>query len=174
MGQKKRGEKIMNLYELTDTYNKAMDDLLSIEGLDDQAFADTMEGLELQLEDKLFNTAAYMQNIEAEAKALKEAEDRIKSRRLVMENKISRLKEYVRFNLAESGIPKIERPEFSLSLRKGRQSVDVRDEALVPDSYKVKKIVESVDKIAAAKALKAGKDISGLALKTGKSSLVIK
>jgi len=152
----------MNLYELTDGYNKAMQDLLDIEGLDDQTFADTMEGLELELEDKLFNTAAYMQNIEAESKALKDAELRIKSRRITMENKTARLKEYVRFNLEQSGIPKIERPEFKISLRKGVESVSVKEESLVPDEFIATKTIKSVDKKLAAKALKAGESIAGL------------
>ena len=163
-----------NLYELTDNYNKAMSDLLDIEGLDDQVFADTMEGLELELEYKLFNTAAYMQNIEADAKALKEAEDRIKSRRIIIENKVKRLNEYVRFNLDQSGIPKIERPEFRLSLRKGVEVVEIKDESIVPKDFINTKIIKSVDKKSAAKALKDGQQIPGLSLKRNKPNLVIK
>jgi hypothetical protein len=162
------------LYELTDQYNKALTELLDIEGLDSESFSDTMEGLELELKDKLFNTAAYMQNIEADAKALKEAEDRIKARRIIIENKAKLLKEYVRFNLELSGIPKIERPEFKLSLRKGVESVNVKEESLVPQKYIVTKTIKSVDKKLAAKALKSGEIINGLELKRGKSSLVIK
>lgn len=162
------------LYELTDQYNKALNELLDIENLDDETFNDTMEGLESELEDKLFNTAAYMQNIEADSKALKDAEARIKSRRVVLDNKVARLKEYVRFNLEQSGIPKIERPEFKLSLRKGVESVDIKDESLVPDEYTTVKTVKSVNKKLAAKALKNGKLISGLGLNRGKSSLSIK
>jgi hypothetical protein len=162
------------LYELTDQYNKALTELLDIEGLDDESFNDTMEALELELEDKLFNTAAYMQNIEADAKALKEAEDRIKARRIIIENKAKRLKEYVRFNLEHSGIPKIDRPEFKLSLRKGVESVNVKEESLVPEKYIVTKTIKSVDKKLASKALKSGEIINGLELKRGKSSLLIK
>jgi DNA repair ATPase RecN len=170
-----KNEKIMTaLYELTDQYNKALTELLDIEGLDDESFNDTMEALELELEDKLFNTAAYMQNIEADAKALKEAEDRIKARRIIIENKAKRLKEYVRFNLELSGIPKIERAEFKLSLRKGVKSVNVKEESLVPEKYIVTKTIKSVDKKLAAKALRSGEVIKGLELKRGKSSLSIK
>jgi len=163
-----------NLYELTDGYTKALSELLEIDGLDDQTFADTMEGLELELEDKLFSTAAYMQNLSADIQPLRDAEDRIKARRITLQNKIDRLKEYVRFNLEQSGIPKIERPEFKMSLRKGVESAFIKDEDSIPENYINMKTLESIDKKKLTKDLKEGVEISGAELKRGKSSLMIK
>lgn len=163
-----------NLYELTDYYNKALTELLEIDGLDNDVFADTMSSIEGELLDKGKNVAAYFQNLDADIDAMKAAESRIKARRVIIESKSARLKEYLRFNMEQAGITKIECSEFSVSLRKGVDSVEVMDESLIPTQFINEKITRTPDKNSIKAAIKKGEEVEGARLVKGKSSLIIK
>jgi len=141
--------------------------------LGDNVFLDTMEGLEGELVDKCINVAAYFQNLEADAKAMKEAEARIKSRRVSMENKANRLRQYLKDNLERSGILKIECPEFSVTIRKPSDIVDIFHEDLVPMEFVQVTTLSKIDKNALKKALKEG-TVAGAKLVKGKSSLLVR
>ena len=163
-----------NLYELTDKYNEALTNLLDIEDLDSQTFADTMEMFEDELVEKGKNVAAYFQNLEVDVDALKSAEARIKSRRLALENKISRLKEYLRLNMEDSGITKIECPEFSVTLKKASDVTEVFDQDKVPKKYIKVKTTYTPDKVAIKKAINNGEEVPGAKISKGKRALLIK
>jgi len=162
----------MKLYELTEEYQIAISELSEIEGLSDQAIADTLEGLEGELIDKAKNVAAYVQNLESNARELKEAENRIKVRRVRAEKESANLKDYLRFNMEKSGITKIECPEFKVTLGKPSKIVEVSDD--LDSRYVVSKTTTSPDKKAIAADLKDGIDIKGAKLVDGKSRLTIK
>jgi len=163
-----------NLYELTDKYNEALSNLLDIEDLDNQTFADTMEMFEDELVEKGKNVAAYFQNLEVDVDALKGAEARIKSRRLALENKVNRLKEYLRLNMEESGITKIECPEFSVTLKKALDVAEVFDQDKVPEKYIKAKTTYTPDKVAIKKAINNGEEVPGAKISKGKRALLIK
>lgn len=163
-----------NLYELTDQYNKALTELLDIEDLDNDTFADTMESLEGELVEKGKNVAAYFQNLDADSNALKDAEARIKARRIVIENKVNRLKEYLRFNMEQSGITKIECPEFSVTLRKASEVTEVYDQNQLPKEFIKTRLTETADKTAIKKAIKNGEEVPGAKISKGKTILLIK
>ena len=162
----------MKLYELTEEYQIAISELSEIEGLSDQAITDTLEGLEGELIDKAKNVAAYVQNLESNARELKEAENRIKVRRVRAEKESASLKDYLRFNMEKSGITKIECPEFKVTLGKPSKIVEVSDD--LDSRYVVSKTTTSPDKKAIAADLKDGIDIKGAKLVDGKSRLTIK
>jgi Gp157 protein len=63
----------LRLYEIAETYLRALDDLADIEDLPEQAITDTLEGLQGEFEVKAINVAGYIRNIEAEASAVEQA-----------------------------------------------------------------------------------------------------
>ena len=87
------------LYEVSDTYLKALSDLVEQEDLDDDIVADTLESIEGEFTEKGLSVAAYIFDINAKATALKDAEARIKKRRLAQENKAARLEQYLKDNM---------------------------------------------------------------------------
>jgi hypothetical protein len=68
----------------------------------------------------------------------------------------------------------LECPQFTASLRKGVESVDITDQSKLPDDYVTIEVVEKPDKAAIKRDLKAGKEISGACLKRGETTIVIK
>ena len=160
----------MRLYELTQQFKE----IERMEDLDDQTMLDTLESIEGDFLAKGQNVAAYFQNLDADANALKEAESRISARRKAIENKSNSLKEYLLRNMQALGITKIECPEFSITLRKPSEIIEVYDESAVPDVYKVSEITTTTSKTLIKRQLKNGVEVPGARISTGKQSLIIK
>ncbi len=124
----------MTLYNISADYLEALDHLTDPEAdIPMEAVADTLEGFELELSEKATNVAAFARNLEATAKAIKEAEQAMARRRRALENRAKWIKDYLKNNMEATGITKIESPWFVLSIRKNPPAVDVTDEAALPD-----------------------------------------
>ena len=163
----------MNLYQMTGNYQQALAGLED-SGIDEQTIADTLEGLEGEILDKSKNVAAYFLNLDSDIEQLKEAEAKIKARRITKEKHVKRLKDYLLDNMITNEISKIECPEFKITIRKAVASVEVIDQDLISPEFIKTKTTESVDKMALKKALKAGDNIKGARLSYGNPSLSIK
>ena len=152
----------MTLYDLTNDYMELLE-LAEDPDIDEQAFLDTLEGIEGALEDKADNYAKCMRMLEADAKGIKAEEDRLSARRKTIENNIKRMTQSLQAMMELTGKTKFKTQLFSFGIRKNPPSVvidavNVRD---FPDEY----IIESapiLDKKALKDALKAGEDLSGL------------
>ena len=90
--------------------------------------------------------AAYIKNLEAEAKAIKDEELKLYGRRKAKENHASRLKDYLAEAMAVSGHSKLETPRVKLMTRIS-QAVNVTDLAKLPDIYHRVKITDEADKV---------------------------
>jgi hypothetical protein len=91
-----------------------------------------------------------------------------------LSNSQSWLKEYLKHNMIDTGISKIDCPLFKITLRKTTKIVEVDDETELDAKYKV--IVPesySVDKRLLLADLKIG-DVTGARLVDGKQGLLIK
>jgi hypothetical protein len=129
----------MKLYEISAEYIQALDALADA---DEQTRADTLEGLGIadSFKDKAINIAGYFQSIDYDVASMKDAENRIATRRKAMENHSQSLKDYLLSNMQRTGITRIECPGFSVSLAKCPASVEITDESLLPDNFfRVKK-----------------------------------
>ena len=150
------------IYELTSDYLNLLE-LAEDPDIDEQAFLDTLEGIEGALEDKADNSAKCMRMLEADAKGIKAEEERLAKRRKTIEGNVSRMKSALQYAMEATGKTKFKTQLFSFGIRKNPPSVvidavNVRD---FPDEY----IIESepiLDKKALKDALKAGEDLSGL------------
>ena len=77
------------LYQIVDEYRDALNTLADMD-LDEQTLADTLEGLQGEVTVKGQNVAAFILNMEAEAAAVKEVEQRLAKKRRAMENRSKR------------------------------------------------------------------------------------
>ena len=117
----------MKLYELSKDYENLM---LAIENGDvpEEAIADTLESIELMLDDKADNIACWIKQLTAEAEAIKAEEDKLKARRTAKLNRAERLTEYLAECLTNAGRTKIETARNVIAFRKTPGKVVIDDE----------------------------------------------
>ena len=79
---------MVKLYELTDDFKQVQQ--MIEEG--HEGLEDTLESIELAIEDKLENIARLIKNIEGDIAAFKAEEKRLAERRRTLENEVKNLK----------------------------------------------------------------------------------
>ena len=150
------------IYELTSDYLNLLE-LAEDPDIDEQAFMDTLEGIDGALEDKADGYAKVIRNLEADAAACDAESKRLRNKKQTIENNIKRMKSALQFAMQMTGKTKFKTALFTFGIRKNPASVvidaaNVRD---FPEQY----IIESepiLDKWALKDALKAGEDMTGL------------
>ena len=158
----------ITLYELTTEYRQALDTLSDPDcNIPPEVIADTLEGLQGNLEDKAVNVAKSVRNLEATAQAIKDAEQRMAARRKVIEERLASMKDYLKTNMESCGITKIESPWFVLSIAKNPVAVDVFDETALPAEFKEEVVTVRVDKTAIKQAIESGAEVPGAILTRG-------
>jgi len=126
----------LSLYEINDRYKTVLNDLESMEDLDRQVIDDTLEPYMDDLEAKCLNVAAYIKNLEAEEKAIKDAEKSLMMRR----NRIAARKDALKAYLAEHLPHRLSDAQTVISPRKGSERVVITNLDLLPeDFFKVEK-----------------------------------
>lgn len=162
------------LYQIADEYLQAVVHLESLD-IDDQTFADTLEGLSGDLENKTRAVAMYRQNLLAAADAIKQAEIKMAERRKALENKAERISQYILSNMLRTGISKIDSPYFAISIRNNPESVVVDAEMLIPLEYFAYPEIPAptIDKRKIKEAIANGITVAGVHLER-KQSLQIK
>lgn len=143
----------MNLYQI----NQEIMDCIDMETGE---ILDTakLDGLQLELEDKLEGIGCWIKNLEAEAAAYKAEKDAFAARQKTAENKAASLKKYLSDYLR--GCP-FETLRVKISFRKS-ESLEVSESAVVPEEY-LKHTVE-VNKADLKKAVKSGLVLDGVQL----------
>jgi len=86
--------------------------------------------------------------------------------------RVDRIRELMGKILVSADMAKFELPEATLSMRAGKQSVVITDEAALPES--MIKISRSPDKMAIGQCLSAGNDVPGASLSNGSPTLMIR
>ena len=136
-----------------------------------EAWFDTLDGIEQEFEIKAENIAAYIKGLKAEADALKAEETALFRRRKVKENQAERMKAYLLENMKVINRQKIDTPRARLSVRTNPESVQFDDEndfikrcelAGADDFLRYKK--PEIDKAEVKAALKRGDRIEGARL----------
>ncbi len=125
----------MSLFQLSKDYQTLYDqldeiDLESTEGpMLFEAFADTMEGIGLELEEKAEKIACFIKELNYEANSIKSEKQQLDKRQKQKEKKAEQLKRYLMECMERTGKRKIERPLASISIRNGVESVKVENES---------------------------------------------
>ena len=144
------------IYELTSDYLNLLE-LAEDPDIDEQAFMDTLEGIEGALEDKADGYAKVMRMLEADAKGIKAEEDRLSARRKTIENNIKRMKQSLQYAMEATGKTKFKTQLFSFNVQNNPASVvmDEPDVANIPERFLKYKDPE-IDRKAIKDAIKAG------------------
>ena len=159
----------LSLYQITSSFPKLIEEEMSEEDK-----KEVKKELTELLQQKSQNLIGYIRNIELTIEAMKNEEKRISEQRKVLESRLTKFKEYVKECMEQNGFTKIETQLGALSIVKNPISVEIYDEAQIPDEYKTKVIEIKVDKTAIKKALKeTGEIIPGTRIINNKTSLRI-
>ena len=138
---------------------------------DETALWDTLDG-ETDVFDLIRRLARFTLDAEATAAAAKERADNINARRQRYERRAHHARQAMFGMLDALGETKLEDAEFTVSLRVGRPSVIITDEAELPEPFV--KVTRSPDKTAIAAALKAGGAVPGAEMANGMPTLTLK
>ena len=122
-----------SLYEIQGRYLVILS-MLEDSELDPQMLADTMEGIEGELEVKCQNYAMVLKNLEGDVEALDNEIRRLTSRKKTLENNIKRMKEAVRDAMIATGKTKFKTELFSFSVQNNPASVVLDTEAPCQES----------------------------------------
>ena len=163
----------LTLYNIADQYLVDLQKLQEME-IDEQTFADTLEGLSGDLEVKATNVAMFVRNLEASAEAIKDAEKQMAERRKALESKADRIRQYLLDNMTRTGITKIDCPYFVLSVRKNPPAVEVLNQDMIPDEYFdiPEPPAPTLNKNRLKEDLKAGVVVEGAKITAGQSLLI--
>jgi len=170
------------LYEMTAELKELqnlMDSLESADtGGDDDSMAlairDTLEGIAMAFDDKAVAIVKFAQTLEGNTTMIDAEIKRLQERKKRINNRREQLRDYLRLNMEAAGHKKIECPLFTITLAKGRDQVQISDEASLPDEFVSVKTEIKPNKVAIGKALKEGVEVAGAALVKGPTSLRVK
>lgn len=113
-----------SMYELTADWSAVLA-MAQDPDVDPQAIADTLEAIGGEIEDKAEKTAIVMKELEAEAAKLKAEEQRLKDRRVKVENNIKDIKQRLFDAMKTTGKEKFKTELFSFSIAKNGGKIPV-------------------------------------------------
>lgn len=153
----------MKLYEIREQYERAFNELSSIDGLTQEMINDSLVHIAEKFEEKAVNVAAYIKNLEAQAKCMKEYEDNMSLRRKQKEVQAERLREYLRFNMQMRGVNKINSTELDITIKKTLPKLIIEEEKIPKEWYR-EEVVCKLDKEAIRDAIQKGYLLEGAQL----------
>ena len=155
----------MSLYSITEEYLQ----LLNMEeDIDEQAFKDTLESITDELETKADNIAKIIKELEGDVDTLKKEEERLAKKRKSIENKKSKLKDYLEESMILTGKSKLKTKLFGFTIQKNPPSLDIKAEENIPKNYYIEQ-QPKLDKKELLKAIKEGLEVEGVELKQSES-----
>lgn len=149
----------MNLYELS----VAFQEVQNME-LDPEVMKDTLDSIGGTFENKAENMAKLIRNLESDRLAYKEEENRLKTKRQAVENKLEWLKTYLKDCMKLIGKTKFKSGMFNFSIQKNPVSVNITNKKILPEDYLIPQ-PPKVNNTTLKKALKDGIEVPGAELK---------
>lgn len=161
----------MKLFDLAPAYAQAMEivDQMTQDGCTPDEIEEAMKivgQIEADLNTKTLNIASWIRNLDAEAKAIKEAEDAMAKRRKAANAKADRLRSYLLYGLKEAGVSKVQFPHFVVSIKQNPESVKIAEGVKLPEEF-LRYVDPEPNKAAIKEALKAGREVPGCLLERG-------
>ena len=164
----------LTLYNITNKFVELMNKAQEGE-LTEQEYNELGEELAKELQNKSSNIIGYIRNSELLIEAMKAEEKRIADIRKTGEAKLEKFKQYVLENMERLGLSKIQTELGALSVSKNPMSVEIENEAEVPEEFKQEVVTTKIDKTAIKNHFKeTGEIVAGTRIIDDKTSLRIK
>lgn len=159
----------MTLYEITGDYLRLLEMLEDDENIDEQAFKDTLEGIEGEFEIKADGYARVLKELSAEEKKFKAEIERMTAKMNAISNNRARLKQHLYDSMKATGKTKFKTDLFSFGIQKngGITPMEVNEDKvpkaymkMVPDNKKIRETLESGKRLRFACFLERGEHLS--------------
>lgn len=149
----------LRLYDLPDAIRAVEERIIEAEGEITPEIEQELDHLEGEFERKAEHLALLSREARAEAKAVKEEEDRLKARRTAAENRERRLKDYLHSSMRRLGVDRIEGDRAKVRVQDNtRPSITwTGEDDAIPEGFK--RVSVSVDGTATYDQWKAGSDL---------------
>ena len=124
----------MTLYELQEQYQTLLA-LGEDPDTDPEVFADTMEAIEGEIEDKADGYAIVMTELKGKRALLKAEIDRLTARMKACDTSIDRMNENLKNAMISTGKTKFKTDRFSFNIQKNPPKVVIDDPSRIPEAY---------------------------------------
>lgn len=158
---------MVKLYEISERYRN-IQELLDNPELPDEDIRMALDSIGEEFNTKAENVAKVISSMLADAEGIKKEIERLQERKKVVENRVKGLKNYIYEQMQATGKKKIKGTLFTLAIQKNAPSVNVVDENVIPEQYKVPQPYK-LDKKAILADLKQDVKIDGVEIKQGTS-----
>lgn len=155
-------------------YAKFQELIETSDDLTPEMIADTLEGIEGALGDKLDGAFTYVRNLEGLAKTVDEEIKRLTDRKKSFENRSKSIRKYVLSCLLASGQDSLKTTTNTFTARKGVASVVIDNIELLPDELVTTQVLTAPDKKAIKEAIENGVEIAGAHIEIGERSLQVR
>ena len=158
-----------SLYAIAAQYRADLAVLADLD-IDQQTAADTIEGMQGELNDKLRAVIAYSLELDILADGASAAAKRMQDRAKSLNSRVEWLRAYALNTMQATGINEVSSDEFSAKLAKNPASVVIAPDAAIPDAYMrppPPPPMPQPDKAALKKAIEAGAIFDGVSLSHG-------
>ena len=166
----------VSLYTLAAQYQQDFMRLADLD-LDSETVADTLDGMDGELEVKAANVAMFLRGLDATEAGMAAARDEMEARRVSVGKRAAAMRAYLLSAMTLTGILKVESPCIKITVQNNPVSVDIFELGLLPAFYmrtpEPKPPVAAPDKAFIKAALENGEDVPGSRL-VRSQKLVIK
>lgn len=154
-----------NIYELTGSILELQE---MLQDSDEQVILDTLESLNLELEQKADGYAKIIKNIQSDIDGLKLEEQRLSNKRRVYEKNIDNLKRNLEQAMLLVNKEKFKTDLFSFNIQKNPPSLKIDDDAKFDESFYIPQDPK-LDTAKIKEMLKLGNEIAGARLEQSKT-----
>lgn len=155
-------------------YAKFQELIETSDDLTPEMIADTLEGIEGALGDKLDGAFTYVRNLEGLAKTVDEEVKRLTDRKKSFENRAKSIRKYVLSCLLASGQDSLKTTTNTFTARKGVASIVIDNIELLPDELVTTQVLTAPDKKAIKEAIENGVKVAGAHIEIGERSLQVR
>lgn len=132
-----------SLFQITEAI-KQMDDLLDQYSDEDSTalIKESLDAISEDFKDKAIKIAQYVKSIESDIEVAKGEKTRVEAFKKAQENKLEKVRDYLKTCMLESGLDKIKTPTDSIMLMDGRDMLEVTDPDSIPENFiKIEKTI---------------------------------
>jgi len=155
----------LKLFEIVDEVEHLL--LLSTDRetgeISDEGLAALDALLDVDLKDKLINTALYLKGVEAERDAVKKAAKELTDRAAIHTRQADRLREYLRVNMERAGHEGLSDPRVKLGWRSST-AVELDEDAVDSLDFEFVQVKRTPDRKAIREALESNQEVKGARL----------
>ena len=156
----------MNLYQITAEYRAQLAALQDLD-LPPEVVADTVEGLQGDIESKLRAVLAYSLELEIQETGASEAAKRMQDRAKSLSSRVSGLRAYALRAMQEAGISDVSTSEFAAKVAKTPAAVKIAEGTKLPAEFVRTKTTTEPDRTALKAAIQGGREVAGVELVSG-------